>query len=325
MELLTELLELLADFIVFEMLGVPATDKIAQATHYFIKAFVGISILLVIITYAMGFMNSYLPMEKIRDYLSKGRNSKWGNVLASFFGAITPFCSCSSIPLFVGMVQANIPIGVSLSFLITSPLVNELAIVFLWLSFGWKVSLMYVISGISLGIIGGMLLEKMDMENHVADWLKGIRAKTIISAVEDKRSFAERFPQVNGQVVQTLKKLWPYIFGGLAIGSFIHGYIPESFFEMFVDKANVFAVPLAVLLSIPLYIDTVGILPLMDTLVAKGVSLGTALVFMMGAIGLSIPEGLLLKKVMKTRLIIAFFSSVASGIVLTGFIFNLIF
>lgn len=324
METLTTLLSQLADYLVYDLLGISATHTFGMALHYFIITFSGISILVILVTYVMGMVTSYLPMEKVRDYLERNKKSGLGNVTASALGAVTPFCSCSSIPLFVGMMQARIPLGISLSFLITSPMVNEIAIAVFWVSFGWKVTIAYILLGIVLGVLGGITLEKLGMAKYVAEWLKGID-KASFKEETDNKTLLKRFPKVHREVKKTLKKLAPYILIGIAVGSFIQGYVPEAFFETYISKSNPFAVPVAVLVSVPLYIDAVGILPIIDSLVSKGVPLGTAIAFMMGSIGLSIPEGLLLKKVMQKQLIFAFFSTIALGIVLSGFLFNLIF
>lgn len=321
---MTNLLTRLADYLVYELSGISNTDTFGVALHYFIIAFSTISMLVILVTYVMGAVTAYLPMEKIRDYLERNKKSGFGNVMASILGAVTPFCSCSSIPLFVGMMQARIPLGISLSFLITSPLVNEIAIAIFWMSYGWKVTIAYILSGIALGVSGGIILEKLGMARYVADWLKSIDRATG-TGEKDNRGLLKRFPEIHLEAIKTLKKLVPYIFIGIAIGSFIHGYVPESFFETYISRSNPFAVPVAVLVSIPLYIDAVGILPILDSLVDKGVPLGTAIAFMMGSIGLSIPEGLLLKKVMQKQLILAFFSTIAIGMILSGFLFNLLF
>lgn len=324
MEKLTELLSSFSDYIVFELLGLDQSGLFATALQYFIATFILIAFLVVIVTYVMGFITSYLPMDKIRDYLERNKKSGLGNILASLLGAITPFCSCSSIPLFVGMMQARIPIGIALSFLITSPLVNEIAIVLFWVAYGWKVTLIYILSGIVLGVVGGLVLDKMGMSAHIAEWLKQLHAKTG-KVEEDKRSLIQRFPEIHKDAIITLKKLVPYIFIGIGIGSFIHGYVPQSFFETYITTSNPFAVPIAVIMGIPLYIDAVGVLPVVETLVDKGVPLGTAIAFMMGSIGLSLPEALLLKKVMQKKLIIAFFLVIGVGMVISGYVFNLIF
>lgn len=324
MEELTKLLSRIADYLVFDLLGLAEQSLFSSALHYFIIGFTEIIILVILVTYFMGIVTSYLPMDRIRMYLERNKKYGLGNVLASLLGAVTPFCSCSSIPLFVGMMQARIPLGIALSYLITSPLVNEIAIAIFWVSYGWKITVIYVISGVVLGVVGGIILEKMGMAKYVADWVKEL-GENKVEQIEDKRSFVEHLPEIHLEAITTLRKLIPYLFIGLAIGSFIHGYIPESFFETYISKSNPLAVPLAVLLAIPLYIDAVGVLPIIESLVDKGVPLGTAIAFMMASIGLSFPEALLLKKVMKKKLIIAFFSTIGIGMVISGFFFNLIF
>lgn len=295
MEALKSILSVIADFVVYELLGLTPREVFTDALHYFIVGFSEIVILVVIVTYLMGIVTSYMPMDKVRVYLEKNKKSGLGNLMASSLGALTPFCSCSSIPLFVGMMQSRIPLGIALSFLITSPLVNEIAIAIFLTTYGWKITMIYVLTGIGLGVIGGLVLEKMNMARYVADWVKNL-GESHSEASTDSRTFVERLPTINKEALATLKKLIPYIFIGLAIGSFIHGYVPESFFERYISKSNPFAVPMAVLLAIPLYIDAVGVLPILESLVGKGVPLGTAIAFMMGAIGLSFPEALLLKK-----------------------------
>ncbi|MGI9530275.1 permease [Lutimonas sp.] len=324
MEKLTTFLSGIADFLVYDFFGIEESSLFSTALHYFLVGFTEIVILVILVTYLMGIVTSYLPMDKIRIYLEKNKKSGVGNILASLLGAVTPFCSCSSIPLFVGMMQARIPLGMALSFLITSPLVNEIAIAIFWVSFGWKVTLIYVLTGIVLGVVGGIVLEKLGMAAYVADWIKDL-GETQAEPIEDSRSFGQRLPEIHSAALKTLKKLIPYIFVGLAIGSFIHGYVPQSFFETYISKSNPFAVPIAVIMAIPLYIDAVGVLPIIESLVDKGVPLGTAIAFMMGSIGLSVPEALLLKKVMQKKLIIAFFSTIAIGMIISGFFFNTIF
>tara|TARA_R110002020_G_scaffold136367_3_gene304136 strand:+ start:1580 stop:2167 length:588 start_codon:yes stop_codon:yes gene_type:complete len=193
-----------------------------------------------------------------------------------------------------------------------------------WAAYGWKVTVVYVLSGIALGVLGGIILEKLGMEHYIAEWLKNL-GKPAGETHSAKKSFRERIPLIHADVSQTIKKLAPYVFIGIAVGALVHGYVPESFFEKYISKTNPLAVPLAVVLSIPLYIDAVGILPVLDSLVGKGVPLGTAMAFMMGSIGLSLPEAMLLKKVMQKRLIIAFFATIATGMILSGWLFNLLF
>ncbi|KAB1154195.1 permease [Tenacibaculum aiptasiae] len=324
MEKLTQFLSTIADYLVYDLFGITQNSVFGNALHYFLIGFTEIVILVILVTYLMGIITSYLPMDKIRVYLEKNKKSGLGNIMASLLGAITPFCSCSSIPLFVGMMQARIPLGIALSFLITSPLVNEIAIAIFWVTYGWKVTVIYVLTGIVLGVVGGILLEKIGMAKYVANWVKEL-GESKAEATKDTRTFMQRLPEINNEALTTLKKLVPYIFLGLAIGSFIHGYVPQSFFETYISKTNPFAVPIAVLLAIPLYIDAVGVLPIIESLIEKGVPLGTAIAFMMASIGLSFPEALLLKKVMQKKLIIAFFSTIGIGMIISGFFFNLIF
>lgn len=324
MEKLTQFLSTIADYLVYDLFGITQNSVFGNALHYFLIGFTEIVILVILVTYLMGIITSYLPMDKIRVYLEKNKKSGLGNIMASLLGAITPFCSCSSIPLFVGMMQARIPLGIALSFLITSPLVNEIAIAIFWVTYGWKVTVIYVLTGIVLGVVGGILLEKLGMAKYVANWVKEL-GESKAEATKDTRTFMQRLPEINNEALTTLKKLVPYIFLGLAIGSFIHGYVPQSFFEAYISKTNPFAVPIAVLLAIPLYIDAVGVLPIIESLIEKGVPLGTAIAFMMASIGLSFPEALLLKKVMQKKLIIAFFSTIGIGMIISGFFFNLIF
>lgn len=324
MEKLTQFLSRIADYLVYDLFGITQESVFGNALHYFFIGFTEIVILVILVTYLMGIVTSYLPMDKIRVYLERNKKSGLGNIMASLLGAITPFCSCSSIPLFVGMIQARIPLGIALSFLITSPLVNEIAIAIFWVSYGWKVTVIYVLTGIVLGVLGGILLEKFGMAKYVANWVKEL-GESKAEATKDKRTFFQRLPEINTEALITLKKLVPYIFIGLAIGSFIHGYVPQSFFETYISKSNPFAVPIAVLLAIPLYIDAVGVLPIIESLIGKGVPLGTAIAFMMASIGLSFPEALLLKKVMQKKLIIAFFTTIGVGMIISGFFFNLIF
>lgn len=324
MKTLVQFLTKIADYLVYDLLGLTEGELFTNALHHFLVGFPEIVILVIFVVYLMGTITSYLPMDKIRNYLEKNKKTGLGNLLAALLGAVTPFCSCSSIPLFIGMMQARIPLGIALSYLITSPLVNEIAIAIFWVTFGWKVTLIYVASGIVLGVIGGVFLEKIGMAEHVADWVKELGAAN--SQIEkDQRTFVQRLPEIHNEAMSTLKRLFPYLLIGIALGSFIHGYVPESFFETYISKENPFAVPIAVILAIPLYTDAVGILPVIESLVDKGVPLGTAIAFMMASIGLSFPEALLLKKVMKKKLIIAFFTTIGIGMIISGYFFNMVF
>lgn len=324
MSFLTEWMNKLAEYLVFELFNLQEGLRITEALLYFIPTFILLSLLLVAVIYVMSIVNSYLSFDNMRNYLWQHKKSGFGNLLASMLGAITPFCSCSSVPIFIGMMQAKIPLGIALSFLITSPMVNEVAIVVFWATYGWQVTLIYIASGIVLGIAGGMMLEKLGLAESVADWVKDLSPPKTVK-VTDGRLFSERFPAIHKEAYGTLFKLVPFVFLGILVGSFIHGLVPESFFEETISVNNSLAVPIAVLMAIPLYIDAVTVLPVIESLVEKGVPLGTAIAFMMGSIGLSLPSAILLKKVMKMKLIVSFFVTIGAGMILSGYLFNMVF
>lgn len=325
MDLLIQLLTTISDIVVFKWLGWAETELYAKALHYFIIAFSEIMILLLIVTLIMGIVQHYLSFEKIRDLVGKKSKYAISNIIASIFGAITPFCSCSSTPIFIGMMQAKIPLGIALSFLITSPLINELAIAMFWVIFGWKITLIYISTGIILGVLGGLLLEKLGMSKHIALWIQELNEETVRPNELRRPSLLNSFPKIFKQTIATVKKLLPYILVGISIGSFIHGYVPTEFFKEYIGQNNWYTVPISVIIAIPLYIDAAGILPIIESFVAKGVPIGTAIAFMMGSIGLSLPEALLLKKVMQKKLIIAYFLTIGIGMILAGYFYNYLF
>ncbi len=248
-------------------------------------------------------------------------------LLASLFGAITPFCSCSSIPLFIGFVKGGIPLGVTFSFLITSPLVNEVAVAMFAGTFGWKVTTIYVISGISLGMIGGYLLGKMKLEKHLSPWVQQMLQTSNISQEEmeaSQSSLIGRLPQIAKEALGIVRGVLLYVIIGIGIGAAIHGYVPSGFFEEYLSGEHWYAVPLAVVIAVPMYANAAGIVPVVQVFVAKGVALGTALAFMMSVVGLSLPEATMLKKVMNMKLIGIFFGTIALFIILLGWLFNMV-
>ena len=267
-------------------------------------------------------------MERLRNFLS--RNKLYGGeyLLASIFGAITPFCSCSSVPLFIGFVQGGIPLGVTFSFLITSPLVNEVALAMFLGMFGWKVTLIYAISGILLGAVGGWTLGKMNLQNYLSDWVKQLweNAHRETGVPEEAPlTFWQRLPEIFRSARDIVKSVVLYVVIGIAIGAAMHGYVPENFFAQYLGGGQWWTVPLAVVLAVPMYANAAGIVPVIQVFVAKGVPLGTAIAFMMGTVGLSLPEATLLKKVMTLKLIGIFFGTVTLFIVLSGWLFNVVF
>lgn len=314
-----------ADWLVYEVFGLDSGSRLAVAVNFFFYDTIKILILLFFISVLMGVINAYFPIERLRHYLATHKMYGLQYLLASLFGAITPFCSCSSIPLFIGFVKGGIPLGVTFAFLITSPLVNEVAVAMFLGTFGLKVTLIYVVSGILLGVIGGIVLGKMRLSPYLSDWVKQIQVDSSLQSNEWERehtAFIKRLPVIIRDAWSIVRGVLIYILIGIGIGAFMHGFVPEGFFEQYMLKDNWLAVPLSVLLAVPMYANAAGIVPVIEVFVAKGIPLGTAIAFMMAVVGLSLPEATLLKKVMTWRLIGIFFGTVAFFIILSGYLFN---
>lgn len=317
-----------ADWLVFSIIGLDNETAFGSAVNFFVYDSIKILLLLFLISALMGIVNAYFPVERLRNYLSSHRLYGLQYLLASLFGAITPFCSCSSIPLFIGFVKGGIPLGVTLSFLITSPLVNEVAVAMFLGSFGIKATLVYVISGILLGCVGGFVLGRMHLEPYLSDWVKQVQLQSEKQTAEweqERTSFMQRLPIVIRDSWRIVRGVLLYIFIGIGIGAFMHGFVPEGFFEQYMSRDNWYAVPLSVMLAVPMYANAAGIVPVIEVFVAKGIPLGTAIAFMMAVVGLSLPEAILLKKVMTWRLIAVFFITVMLFIILSGYLFNFLF
>ncbi len=317
-----------ADWLVFSIIGLDNETALGSAVNFFVYDSIKILLLLFLISALMGIVNAYFPVERLRNYLSSHRLYGLQYLLASLFGAITPFCSCSSIPLFIGFVKGGIPLGVTLSFLITSPLVNEVAVAMFLGSFGIKATLVYVISGILLGCVGGFVLGRMHLEPYLSDWVKQVQLQSEKQTVEweqERTSFMQRLPIVIRDSWRIVRGVLLYIFIGIGIGAFMHGFVPEGFFEQYMSRDNWYAVPLSVMLAVPMYANAAGIVPVIEVFVAKGIPLGTAIAFMMAVVGLSLPEATLLKKVMTWRLIVVFFTTITLFIILSGYLFNFLF
>ncbi len=275
----------------------------------------------------MGIVNAYFPIDKLKNYLANNKLFGLEYFFASLFGAITPFCSCSSVPLFIGFVRGGIPLGVTFSFLITSPLVNEVAVAMFLGMFGLKATLIYAISGILLGTIGGWVLGKMKLEHLLSDWVKTLLANDQLSAneyEEEKLTFRQRLPEITRSAWEIVRGVVLYVIIGIAIGAAMHGYVPENFFAQYLGSGAWWTVPLAVILAVPMYANAAGIVPVIQVFVAKGVPIGTAIAFMMATVGLSLPEATLLKKVMTMKMIGIFFGTVTLFIILSGFLFNVL-
>jgi len=317
----------IADWLVFTVFNMKQDSHLAKALNFFIYDSTKILLLLFVIIFLMGIVNSYFPIDKVRNYLSRNKLFGFEYLMASIFGVVTPFCSCSSVPLFIGFVKGGIPLGVTFAFLITSPLVNEVAIGLFIGLFGLKTTLIYVISGILLGTISGFILQKLKLEKHLTPWVKEILAnaqKEQDTFQIEKQTFQQRLPVIWSEALNIIKGVIPYVIIGIAIGGLMHGYIPKGFFEQYMSKSNPFAVPIATLLAVPMYSNAAGILPVVQVLVAKGIPIGTAIAFMMGVVGLSLPEAMLLKKVMTIQLIGIFFGVVTLCIIISGYLFNII-
>lgn len=317
-----------ADWLVFSIIGLDNETALGSAVNFFVYDSIKILLLLFLISALMGIVNAYFPVERLRNYLSSHRLYGLQYLLASLFGAITPFCSCSSIPLFIGFVKGGIPLGVTLSFLITSPLVNEVAVAMFLGAFGIKATLVYVISGILLGCVGGFVLGRMHLEPYLSDWVKQVQLQSEKQTAEweqERTSFMQRLPIVIRDSWRIVRGVLLYIFIGIGIGAFMHGFVPEGFFEQYMSRDNWYAVPLSVMLAVPMYANAAGIIPVIEVFVAKGIPLGTAIAFMMAVVGLSLPEATLLKKVMTWRLIAVFFTTVTLFIILSGYLFNFLF
>ena len=314
-------LQVIADFLTYTALGLLPESKLGSAVNFFIFDTVKILILLMIIIYAITFIRSYFPPEKTKKILSHTKgNQVVGHVLAALLGIVTPFCSCSAVPLFIGFVEAGIPLGVTFSFLIAAPMVNEIAVGLLYGLFGWKIMLIYILSGEIIAVIGGMIIGRMKMEKFVEAYvyeMQNIPSMEIVEpCMKDRLYDAWIFTR------DLIKRIWIYVLIGIAIGGFIHGWIPAGTLAQYPGKDNTFSVPIAVLIGIPLYSNAAGVIPLVSELTRTGVSMGTALSFMMAVTALSLPEAILLKQVLKPRLLVIFFGVVGIGIIFTGYLFN---
>ena len=315
--------EFFSKWLVYQVINI-TNNHLAESVEFFIYDTLKIFFLIIIITHFMSLLRYYLPIEKLRDFLTSHKFYGLDYFLATVFGAVTPFCSCSSISLFIGFMQARIPLGVTFSFLITSPLINEIAIALFIGLFGLKITIIYILAGIFIGMIGGFLLGKLKMEKYVADFVWNIQSQKNIENNNNKPSTKQVIKSVSREAFDIIKKIALYIIIGVAVGAFIHGYVPQGFFEVYLQKAGIWGVPVAVILAVPLYSNASGVIPIIQSLVSKGVPIGTGLAFMMAIVGLSLPEAMILKKVLKWQLLASFFGIVTLGIILIGYLFNII-
>ncbi len=320
-------LQHIADWFVYGVLSLDQASHFGSALNFFVYDTIKILILLFVIVYLMGIVNVYFPVERLRDYLSRKKLYGMEYFLAALFGAITPFCSCSSVPLFIGFVRGGIPMGVTFAFLITSPLVNEVAVAVFLGMFGLKATLIYAGFGILLGTVGGWVLGKMKLEHLLNEWVKMLIASSGSSQESyqaEKRTLRQRLPEISNSAWEIVRGVLVYVIIGIAIGAGMHGYVAEQFFAEYMGNGQWWSIPLAVILAVPMYANAAGIVPIIQVFVAKGVPIGTAIAFMMATVGLSLPEATLLKKVMTLKLIAIFFGVVTIFIILSGYIFNIL-
>ena len=316
-----------ADWLVYEIFGLTDGTHLGEAVNFFFYDTIKIVILLFLISSIMGVINAYFPIDRLRNFLTSKKLYGFQYLMASLFGAITPFCSCSSIPLFIGFVKGGIPLGVTLAFLITSPLVNEVAVAMFLGAFGWEATLIYAVSGIMLGTVGGAILGRLGLEKYLSPWVQQLQANAEVERIEweaEEKTFFQRLPSIIRDSWGIVKGVFLYIIIGIAIGGAIHGYVPENFFTEQLSADKWYGVPLAVILAVPMYANAAGIVPVIQVFVAKGVPIGTAIAFMMGVVGLSLPEATLLKKVMTWKLIAIFFGVITVAIIALGYLFNFV-
>jgi uncharacterized membrane protein YraQ (UPF0718 family) len=317
-------LQPIADWLTYTVLGFSHESPIGEALNFFIYDVPKILLLLSGMIFLITVLQTFIDPAKVRAAVEK-RGEGSGNVLAAMFGAITPFCSCSSVPLFIGFVQAGIPLGITFSFLITSPIMNEVAFVMLLGLFGWQVALLYLVSGILIGIIAGWLLGRLKLERYVEEMVYEVKAggKTA-QMLEEQLTWSDRFERAADSTRDIVRKVWLFVIVGIGIGAFIHGFVPEDALTEIMGAGAWWSVPAAVLLGIPLYSNAAGIIPIVSALLGKGAALGTVLAFMMSVVALSLPEMIILRKVLKPRLIAIFIAVVAISIIITGYLFNLV-
>jgi uncharacterized protein len=315
-------LQPLADAFV-SLTNLPQGDHITEALRFFVFETPKVLLLLTLVVFGVGIVRSYFSPERTRKILG-GKSLFAGNVLASLLGVVTPFCSCSAIPLFLGFVESGIPLGVTFSFLIAAPMINEVALVLLFGLFGWKTALLYMSTGLLIAMLSGYIIGRLKLEKYVEPWVYEVKAGHV-EMVEETILFAQRITAGIDAVKEIVAKVWIYIVIGIAVGAGIHGYVPENFMASIMGKSAWWSVPIAVIIGVPMYSNAAGIIPIVQALLEKGASLGTVLAFMMSVIGLSLPETIILKKVLKIQLILVFVGVVAVGIVIVGYVFNLIY
>ncbi len=316
-------LQFFTDAFINSVLGMTKGTHLTEALRFFIFEFPKVLLLLVLIIFFVGIIRSYFTAERTRKAL-EGKSTFMGNVMAGLLGIVTPFCSCSAIPLFLGFVESGVPLGVTFSFLIASPMINEVAVILLYGMFGWKVALIYICTGLTIAIVAGWIIGKLKLEKWVEEWVYATKLGES-DEEEGEITFLQRISMGYDAVKEIVGKVLLYVGLGILVGAGAHGFVPETFMASLMGKDVWYAVPLSVLIGIPLYSNAAGIVPIVSVLIEKGAALGTALAFMMSVIALSLPEMIILRKVLKMPLILTFIAIVGGGIMIVGFLFNLIF
>lgn len=315
-------LEPFSVFLTYDLLHLRHGTHLAEAIQFFLFDTPKVMMLLALIVYGVGVIRTFFTPERTRNILA-GKRESVGNVLAALLGIVTPFCSCSAVPLFIGFVSAGVPLGVTFSFLIAAPMVNEIALILLYGLLGWKVAAFYLVTGLAVAIVAGWVIGRLGMENHIESWVRDMRTNADI-VPPNELSWEERFGEGRRAVKDIVGKVWLYVVAGIAVGGAIHGYVPEGMMAEIMGKGAWWSVPVAVIMGVPMYSNAAGIVPIIHALLEKGAALGTVLAFMMSVIALSLPEMVILRKVLKPRLIGVFVTVVASGILLVGYLFNMV-
>lgn len=308
---------------VLSLTGLTRQSALGEALHFFFFDTPKVLLLLTGIVFVMGIVQTFFAPERTRALLA-GKRTGVGNVLAALLGIVTPFCSCSAVPLFIGLLSAGVPLGITFSFLISAPMVNEVALALLFGMFGWKVAGLYLGMGLLVAIVAGLVIGRLGMEKHLEDWVQAIARGDATPVQDEGLNWVQRFEAGWGHVREIVGKVWPYVIVGIALGAGIHGYVPEDFMASIMGRDAWWSVPVAVLLGVPMYTNAAGVIPIVEALIGKGAALGTVLAFMMSVIALSAPEMIILRKALKPRLIATFAGVVAFGILLVGYVFNLV-
>jgi uncharacterized protein len=313
-------LQSLASFVTYDLLAIAKNSRLGESVRFFVYDTPKVFLLLTGVVYLVGLLRSFINPQKTRKFLA-GKSELIGNIFAALLGIITPFCSCSAVPLFIGFVTAGIPLGVTFSFLISAPMINEIALVLLYGFLGWKIAAIYLAMGLSIAILSGIIIGRLCPEKHLEDWVKKIRAEES-SSEKLPINWRERVSFGAAAVTDILRRIWFFVLIGIVVGAIIHGYVPQSFMAAMMGTKTWWSVPLAVILGIPLYSNAAGIIPIVEALIGKGAAIGTVLAFMMSVIALSLPEMLILRKVLKPKLLFLFALIVTLGIIVVGYLFN---